>query len=81
LDQGARLREEHHSIYDRAIQDKGDRRFTEHALDYADLPGYEILKLKGLGCVDDEKERGQISTVRFLSTDDKEYTVEHTVRK
>jgi hypothetical protein len=54
LDQGARLREERHNICDRAIQDKGDRRFTEHALENADLSEYEILKLKELGYADGE---------------------------
>jgi len=56
-------------------------RFTEPAIDYADLSGFEILKLKELGYADDEEMRGQISTLKFLSTDDKGYTVEYTVRK
>ncbi|MGA1975486.1 MAG: hypothetical protein ABSG92_07605 [Conexivisphaerales archaeon] len=36
---------------------------------------------KELGYADDEEMRGQISTLKFLSTEDKGYTVEYTVRK
>jgi hypothetical protein len=53
-------------------------RFSEHALDYTNLTGYEILRLKELGCMDEEKQG--ISTVKFLSNDDKGYKVEVTVK-
>ena len=53
-------------------------RFSEHALDYSDLQGYEILRLKEIGKMDQEKQG--VSTLKFLSSDDKGYTVEITVR-
>jgi len=52
-------------------------RFTERALDYTDLSGYEILYLKEVGYMDDEKQG--VSTLKFLSSDDQGYTVEFTV--
>ena len=54
-------------------------RFTKHALDWAtDLANYEVLKLKELGNSDNEDEG--ISTIRFLSSDDKGYVVEAPFR-
>jgi hypothetical protein len=54
-------------------------RFTKHALDWAtDLADYEVLKLKELGNSDNEDEG--ISTIRFLSSDDKGYVVEAPFR-
>jgi len=53
-------------------------RFSKRALDYSDLKGYEILYLQELGMLDEE-EQG-VSTLKFLSSDDKGYTVEITVR-
>ena len=53
-------------------------RLTSHALDYMDNLGkYEILRLKELGRLDDESFG--VSTLKFLSSDDKGYTVEYTV--
>jgi hypothetical protein len=51
-------------------------RFSAHALDYSNLEGFEILSLKELGSMDEEKQG--VSTVKFLSCDDKGYTVEIT---
>jgi len=53
-------------------------RFSEHALDYTNLDGYEILRLKEIGNMDEEKQG--VSTIKFLSSDDKGYIVEVTVR-
>jgi len=53
-------------------------RFSEHALDYSDFGGYEVLRLKELGSMDEEKQG--VSTIKFLSSDDKGYTVEVTVK-
>jgi len=53
-------------------------RFTKHALDYSDLQGYDVLYLQEIGDMDRE-EQG-ISTLKFLSADDKGYTLECTVR-
>jgi hypothetical protein len=53
-------------------------RFSQHALDYSDFGGYEILRLKELGSMDEEKQG--ISTIKFLSSDDKGYTIETTVK-
>jgi len=53
-------------------------RFTEHAVDYAELRGYEVLKLKEIGLMDEEKQG--VSTLKFLSADDEGYTVEYTTR-
>jgi hypothetical protein len=52
-------------------------RFTEHALDYADLSGYDILYIQEIGYMDDERQG--LSTIKFLSTDDQGYTVEMTI--
>jgi hypothetical protein len=60
------------------VKDVG--RFTAHALDYTDLEGYEILRLKELGRMDDEEQSG-LSTLKFLSSDDKGYTVEYVIRE
>ena len=59
------------------VKDVG--RFSEHALDYADLSGYEVLRLKEVGLMDEEKQG--VSTLKFLSCDDRGYTVEITVRE
>lgn len=53
-------------------------RLTTHALDYLDLKGVEILRLKELGYADDETTG--LSTLKFLSSDDQGYTVEATIR-
>lgn len=53
-------------------------RFSAHALDYTNLAGYEILLLKELGSMDEEKQG--VSTVKFLSADDRGYTVEITAK-
>jgi hypothetical protein len=53
-------------------------RFSAHALDYSNLEGFEILSLKELGSMDEEKQG--VSTVKFLSCDDKGYTVEITTK-
>jgi hypothetical protein len=58
------------------VKDVG--RFSEHALDYTDLEGFEILSLKELGAMDQEQQG--VSTVKFLSSDDAGYTVEVTVK-
>lgn len=43
-------------------------RFSEHALDYSNLSGFDILVLKELGSMDEEKQG--VSTIKFLSSDD-----------
>jgi len=53
-------------------------RFTEHALDYTELEGFEVLKLKEIGVMDEEKQG--VSTLKFLSSDDEGYIVEFTIR-
>jgi hypothetical protein len=58
------------------VKDVG--RFSAHALDYANLEGFEILRLKELGSMDEEKQG--LSTVKFLSSDDLGYTVEITAK-
>lgn len=58
------------------VKDVG--RFSAHALDYSNLKDFEILRLKELGSMDEEKQG--VSTVKFLSSDDQGYTVEITAR-
>jgi hypothetical protein len=58
------------------VKDVG--RFSAHALDYTNLEGYQILSLKELGSMDMEKQG--VSTIKFLSSDDRGYNVEITVR-
>ena len=53
-------------------------RFSEHALDYSDLKNHDILYIQEILGV--EKEEKGISTIRFLSAEDKGYTVEIAVR-
>ncbi|PCN49804.1 hypothetical protein B6U99_07805 [Candidatus Geothermarchaeota archaeon ex4572_27] len=53
-------------------------RFTAHALDYADLEGYEVLYLKELGELD--RDGYAPSTLKFVSADDGGYVVEYVVR-
>jgi len=53
-------------------------RFSAHALDYSNFEGFEVLMLKELGSMDMEKQG--VSTLKFLSSDDRGYTVEITVR-
>jgi hypothetical protein len=53
-------------------------RFSEHALDYTNLKDFEILRLKEIGSMDQETQG--TSTIKFLSSDDKGYTVEVTVK-
>lgn len=61
-----------------AFKTKDVGRFSEHALDYSDLKDFEVLRLKEIGHMDEEKQG--ISTLKFLSADDKGYTCEVTVR-
>ena len=61
-----------------AFKTKSVGRFTAHALDYSNLQDYEILRLKELGAMDQEFQG--VSTIKFLSSDDKGYTVEVTER-
>jgi hypothetical protein len=58
------------------VKDVG--RFSAHALDYSNLEDFEILRLKELGNLDDEKQG--VSTIKFLSSDDQGYTVEITAK-
>lgn len=53
-------------------------RFSAHALDYSDLENFDVLFLKELGAMDMEKQG--VSTLKFLSSDDRGYVVEITVR-
>lgn len=53
-------------------------RFSAHALDYSNLEGFDVLLLKELGSMDMEKQG--VSTLKFLSSDDRGYTVEVTVK-
>jgi len=53
-------------------------RFSAHALDYSNLENYDVLFLKELGAMDMEKQG--VSTLKFLSSDDRGYVVEITVR-
>jgi len=53
-------------------------RFSAHALDYSNLEGFDVLLLKELGAMDMEKQG--VSTLKFLSSDDRGYTVEITVK-
>jgi len=53
-------------------------RFSAHALDYSNLKGFDVLLLKELGAMDMEKQG--VSTLKFLSSDDRGYTVEITVK-
>ncbi len=64
-------------VLTKAFKTKAVGRFSEHALDYSDLTGYEILYLKEVGHMDEE-EQG-VSTLKFLSADDQGYTVEVTM--
>jgi len=57
-----------------AFHTKSVGRFTAHALDYTDLQGYEVLRLKEIGMMDQEFQG--VSTVKFLSPDDMGYTIE-----
>jgi len=53
-------------------------RFTTHALDYSDLEDFEVLYVKELGKMDEEKSG--VSTLKFLSADDEGYNVQYTTR-
>jgi energy-coupling factor transporter ATP-binding protein EcfA2 len=57
-----------------AFKTKNVGRFTAHALDYSDLSDYQILRLKEIGKLDEESQG--VSTIKFLSSDDKGYIVE-----
>lgn len=59
---------------------KSVTRFTEHALEYSDIEHYDVLKINELGYMDVENERHSLSNLKFLSMDDKGFTVEYTVR-
>ena len=65
-------------VLTKGYQVKDVGRFSEHALDYTNLEGFEILCLKELGAMDHEKQG--ISTIKFLSSDDQGYVVEVTVK-
>jgi len=60
----------------KAFKTKKIGRFSEHALDYSDLGGYQVLYIQEIGHMDEEKQG--VSTVKFLSADDEGYTVEVT---
>jgi len=60
-----------------AFNTKKVGRFSEHALDYTDLTGYQVLYIQEIGHMDEEKQG--LSTIKFLSADDQGYTVEVTV--
>ncbi|MEM3629284.1 MAG: hypothetical protein QXE06_07955 [Candidatus Bathyarchaeia archaeon] len=62
----------------RAFKVKEVGRFTAHALDYTDLTGYEVLYIKEVSNLDQEKEG--VATIKFLSTEDQGYTVEYVVK-
>jgi len=53
-------------------------RFTKHALDWSNLTGFEILRLKEFGQMDSEDQG--VSTLKFLSADDQGYIVEMPVK-
>jgi hypothetical protein len=53
-------------------------RFTEHALEYSDLKNHEVLFIKELGSMDLDKHG--VAAIKFLSADDRGFTVEYTVR-
>jgi len=53
-------------------------RFTKHALDWSNLAGYEILRLKEFGMMDSEDQG--VSTLKFLSADDQGYIVEMPIK-
>jgi len=61
-----------------AFKTKEVGRFTEHALDYSDLSSHEVLYIKELGYMDEDRQG--VGSIRFLSSDDRGYTVEYTVR-
>jgi len=60
-----------------AFNTKKVGRFSEHALDYTDLSGYQVLYIQEIGHMDEERQG--LSTIKFLSADDQGYTVEVTV--
>jgi energy-coupling factor transporter ATP-binding protein EcfA2 len=53
-------------------------RFSEHALEYSDLKGYEVLYIKELGSMDMDKQG--VASIKFLSADDKGFIVEYTMK-
>ncbi|MGB9694041.1 MAG: hypothetical protein ACPLYF_04290, partial [Fervidobacterium sp.] len=53
-------------------------RFTEHALEYSNLEDYEVLYIKELGFMDEEKQG--VTPIKFLSCDDKGFIVEYTIK-
>jgi transposase len=61
-----------------AFKTKSVGRFSPHALDYSNLADYEILRLKELGGMDQEFQG--VSTIKFLSADDRGYNIEVTER-
>ncbi|RLI07841.1 hypothetical protein DRO42_07415, partial [Candidatus Bathyarchaeota archaeon] len=60
-----------------AFKTKKVGRFSEHALDYTDLTGYQVLYIQEIGHMDEEKQG--LSTIKFLSADDQGYVVEVVV--
>lgn len=61
-----------------AFKTKDVGRFSAHALDYSNIEEYEILRLKEIGKMDQEFQG--VSTIKFLASDDRGYTVEVTQR-
>ena len=55
---------------------KSVARFTPTALDYTDLSGVEILKIKELN----SEEKQGVGSIKFLSSEDKGYSMEYTMR-
>ena len=53
-------------------------RFSEHALEYSNLEGCEVLYIQELGSMDLDKQG--VAAIKFLSADDRGFTVEYTVR-
>lgn len=53
-------------------------RFTSHALDYSDVEDFNILYIKELPKMNEEKFG--VSTLKFLASDDEGYNVEYTIR-
>jgi RecA/RadA recombinase len=53
-------------------------RFTAHALEYSDVKNYDVLYIQELGSMDEETQG--VATIKFLSSDDKGFIVEYTVK-
>jgi len=53
-------------------------RFSAHALDYSDTEDFNLLYMKELPIVDEEKFG--VSRIKFLASDDEGYNIEYTIR-